>query len=339
MARVRGSRRTNLALSVLLPSALATGGLAFAIGAAWVGGIAIAHCVIGIALIALSPWKLEISRRGVRRRGASSWPSLVLGGLLVVVTATGFGHATGALRTLGGVTAMQVHVGAALATVPFFAWHVAARRVRPRRTDASRRAVLRAGAVLGASTLGYGALEAVLGASSLPGSSRRFTGSFEQGSSDPSAMPVTQWLDDEPPTIDPDAWRLIVRGPAGVRMWTRDEVDTASTAVRATLDCTGGWFSTQVWDGVALAGLVRDVGSGRSIAVRSATGYARRFPFADASRVYLATRAGGVPLSVGHGLPARVIAPGRRGFWWVKWVTEVEVTDRPWWWQLPFPAT
>jgi DMSO/TMAO reductase YedYZ molybdopterin-dependent catalytic subunit len=53
----------------------------------------------------------------------------------------------------------------------------------------------------------------------------------------------------------------------------------------------------------------------------------------------LATHVGGAPLSAGHGAPARLVAPGRRGFWWVKWVTAIDVTDEPWWWQPPFPLT
>jgi DMSO/TMAO reductase YedYZ molybdopterin-dependent catalytic subunit len=77
----------------------------------------------------------------------------------------------------------------------------------------------------------------------------------------------------------------------------------------------------------------------RSIVVRSATGYARRYPIGDASRLLLATGVGGRPLSPGHGYPARIVAPGRRGFWWVKWVVSIEVSDRPWWLQPPFPVT
>ena len=34
---------------------------------------------------------------------------------------------------------------------------------------------------------------------------------------------------------------------------------------------------------------------------------------------------------------AEIGAPGRRGFWWVKWVVAVEVSDRPPWRQPPFP--
>ena len=35
--------------------------------------------------------------------------------------------------------------------------------------------------------------------------------------------------------------------------------------------------------------------------------------------------------------PARIVAPGRRGFWWVKWISEIAVSSVPWWWQPPFP--
>jgi DMSO/TMAO reductase YedYZ molybdopterin-dependent catalytic subunit len=53
----------------------------------------------------------------------------------------------------------------------------------------------------------------------------------------------------------------------------------------------------------------------------------------------VATHVGGEPLSAGHGAPARLVAPGRRGFWWVKWIMAIDVDNEPWWWQPPFPLT
>jgi DMSO/TMAO reductase YedYZ molybdopterin-dependent catalytic subunit len=232
---------------------------------------------------------------------------------------------------------MQIHVGAALMAIPLAIWHVVARRVRPRRTDISRRNLLRAGTVVGGSTLAYLAIEGALAPALLPGGSRRFTGSFENGSFHPEDMPVTQWFNDVVPQIDGDAWRLVVR--AGTqRVVTRDELSNFQDTVRATIDCTGGWYAHQDWTGVRLDRLL-DGGTGNSVLVVSATGYSRRFPLADAPSLLLATRVGGRALSAGHGFPARLVAPGRRGFWWVKWVTRVEVDDRPWWLQLPFPVT
>ena len=77
---------------------------------------------------------------------------------------------------------------------------------------------------------------------------------------------------------------------------------------------------------------------GASIRVVSHSGYDRRFPIDQAVSLLLATRFGDQPLDAGHGFPARLVAPGRRGFWWVKWVTAIEVDDLPHWWQSPFPT-
>ncbi|MDP9405670.1 MAG: molybdopterin-dependent oxidoreductase, partial [Actinomycetota bacterium] len=107
--------------------------------------------------------------------------------------------------------------------------------------------------------------------------------------------------------------------------------------LRATLDCTGGWYAAQDWSGARLDRLLGDPGDARSIVVRSVTGYTRRFPVRDRTRLLVATGAAGAPLSPGHGFPARLVAPGRRGFWWVKWVESVTYDPRPWWLQPPFP--
>ena len=61
---------------------------------------------------------------------------------------------------------------------------------------------------------------------------------------------------------------------------------------------------------------------------RSVTGYRWSLPVEEARDALLATHVDGERLSHGHGFPARLVAPGRRGFQWVKWVTEVEVRER-----------
>jgi hypothetical protein len=334
--RLRAGRGTNLALLVLLVGALVTGGFAFAIGGAWAFWALAAHGAVGLALVLLAPWKSVISARGLRKARPGIPASMLLAVLIVLTVASGVGHAVG-LWT--GELAMQVHVGAALLSIPFAIWHVVARPVRPRPSDLSRRSLLRAGAVVGGGIVAFGTVEGLMQATGLPGSARRATGSYERGSFDPAAMPVTQWLDDVPPEIDPAEWRLIVRTSDGESAWSYEELAMFSDRVRATVDCTGGWFATQDWTGVRLDRLLGVDDAVRSFVVVSATGYGRRFPIADAPSMLVATRAGEQALSVGHGFPARLVAPGRRGFWWVKWIERIEASGTPWWWQSPFPLT
>ncbi|MYF26233.1 MAG: molybdopterin-dependent oxidoreductase, partial [Acidimicrobiia bacterium] len=175
--------------------------------------------------------------------------------------------------------------------------------------------------------------ESTLGGLGLPGGERRFTGSHERGSGNPAMMPVTQWFTDSVPSLD----RLQTE-VAGRVLGPDDLSSLPMETVEATLDCTGGWYSTQQWAGVRLDRLLGNV-DGESIHVRSVTGYERRFPARDAGRIWLAFEVGGQPLSAGHGYPARIVAPDRRGFWWVKWVDSVTVSNTPAWLQPPFPLT
>lgn len=332
-------RRTNLALLGLLAAALLTGALGYGIGSEWGRAAVIAHGVAGLGLLVLAPWKSVIARRGLRRRRPGSWASVALTVLAAIAVAFGILHATGIVVDLGPVTAMQIHVGAALLSIPLAVWHVLGRRVRPRRTDLSRRSLLRAGAVLGGAGLAYAGVEGIVRVARLRGEDRRFTGSYERGSGRPEDMPVTQWLDDSVPSVDPGSWRLEVASADRVRTWTYEEVAGFDDRVGATLDCTGGWYAEQVWEGAWMWRLLPEVGEARSVRIVSVTGYPRRFPAADLPRLLLATRVGGRPLDPGHGFPARLVAPGRRGFWWVKWVARVEASPVPWWWQWPFPVT
>jgi DMSO/TMAO reductase YedYZ molybdopterin-dependent catalytic subunit len=325
---IRWTRPVNVALLALFVIALATGVLAYAIGTDPASTLVVAvHGASGLGVILLAPAKAAIARHGLRRAGRGRAAlGLGLAALALLVVASGLLHAVGGFREYLGLLPMQLHVGAAVLAAALLAGHVAVHRrwgVLLRRTDLGRRLALRgAGLVVGAAALWLVA----------PGRPRRSTGSHDVGSGDPAAMPVTQWAFDPVPVIAPDSWRLAVGGR------TYDLAALAAlpqTTVSAVLDCTGGWYARQDWTGVALADL--GLPAGASVDVVSATGYWRRFGPAEAAGLLLATHAGGRPLGVGHGAPARLVAPGRRGFWWVKWVVSVQAAGGPGWLQPPFP--
>jgi DMSO/TMAO reductase YedYZ molybdopterin-dependent catalytic subunit len=339
ITRSPSARVTNLTLLAVLLLAFATGIGAVATGTPRGRWVVIAHGIAGIAVILLIPWKSRVVRRGLRRERSSRWVSLLLAALVIVTVAAGLGYGTGLMRSIAGQYGMWVHVAAALTLAPLLLWHVFARRTRPRRTDLSRRALLRAG-LLGSAAAGlYVATDWAVRLTDLPGARRRFTGSHEIGSFDPATMPSTIWLNDTTPTIDPDRWRLTVADMEGSYQLTLSEMSAYTTQLRATLDCTSGWYAHQDWTGVPVSALIRDTRGASSLLVHSVTGYWIRFPAGDIDELLLATSVGGMPLAARHGFPLRLVAPSRRGFWWVKWVDRIELQATPAWWQPPFPLT
>lgn len=328
-------RRTNLGLLVALVVAMGTGVGAFAVGTPAGRAVVVAHGVAGLAVVVLAPWKQRIVRRGLRRRRRDAWLGLSLLASVVVTVVSGLAHAAG-VGAVAGLTTMQVHVGAAVVAAVSLLGHVLARPVRPRGADLGRRALVR-GAAAGVAAGGAWALaEGTYALAGVP--DRRFTGSHERGTDDPTAMPVTQWFTDVVPAVDPATWAVTLDAGQGVvRRRTLPELRAVPLRERrAVLDCTGGWFAAQTWRGVTLGDLL-PAAVGRRVVVTSVTGYARAFPTAMLADLLLALDVAGVPLSAGHGAPARLVVPGRRGFWWVKWVTSVAVDDQPPWAQPPFP--
>ena len=328
----QGGRRVDLALGGLVLLAGLTGVAANTIGVNWPIDLIQVHAAAALAVLLLAPWKVVIARRGLRRplRGRSVKAlSLTFAGLVLLTVATGLIHSTGHLERLGPLTLMQIHVGAAVAALVALAGHFATHAVRPRRADADRRAVLRLAG------LGAGAAAVTALWDTGPATARRFTGSV------PRDRPlVTSWFNDGVRDVDPGPWRL----RAGTAVLDLAAVlNLPHERFTAVLDCTSGWCSEQEWDGVRLSVLLATAGvpldGRRSVEVRSVTGYARWFGVPALDRVWLVTGMGGRALPPGHGYPARIVAPGRRGFWWVKWVSEIRPSDRPAWAQSVFPLS
>ena len=322
-------RLTNLALATLLLLALITGLLSFSAGTDWFIHPSVFHGIAALAILLLAPWKSVVVKSGLARpRPGRVW-SIVFLLVVLIAIASGLFHSADLAGSVGGLTIMQIHVGSAVIALILGVSHYRRHPQRVRASDASRRGFLRLAVMAGAATLGW------LGWEEAAAAKRRFTGSHEVGSFDPTGFPVTSWINDVPPEIDHNTWRVEVDGASYSLLQLAAMFDRE---FEATIDCTGGWYSRQTWTGVRLDRLV-EPREWRSIEVVSATGYSRRFPIRDLDRLWLAVGSRGEPLSVGHGFPARIVAPGRRGFWWVKWVVAIHPSMTPWWVQSPFPLT
>ncbi|HEX6286802.1 MAG TPA: molybdopterin-dependent oxidoreductase [Acidimicrobiia bacterium] len=322
-------RRTNLALLWCTVLAVVTGVGAFLVGTPNGAWIVVAHGVVALGVVILAPWKTMIASRGMERQRSGRAFSLLLTMAIVGVLVSGFALITG-VRFVGPLTTMQVHVGLGLGAIVGTLVHLGQRPTPHRRADLDRRNLLRTGGLMAGAGALWLLIESTLDLAHLPGGARRFTGSHEI--TDPNAIPATQWINDRVQHLERTSH--VVR--IAERTLKTSDLD-GTDEIEATLDCTGGWFTTQTWSGTRLDQLL-DVTTGHSVVVRSTTGYWRRFPIEHASRLLLATRLAGELLPDGNGGPVRLVAPGRRGYWWVKWVEAVEVDDRPPWWQPPLPV-
>jgi DMSO/TMAO reductase YedYZ molybdopterin-dependent catalytic subunit len=335
----------NIALLVLLVLQLATGFWGLTNGAAGSFWVLWLHGAGGYAVGVLLFWKGGIIAAVLRRRrrwSLSRTVFLVLLLILLAILASGLIWTSAGPLYLAGFSLMTIHAALALVLTALLAWHTVAERFIFRLPQArDRRAFLR---LLGLSLAGAAIWSAGRSAKAwlqLPAAVRRFTGSYETGSLSGN-FPVVAWLFDDPAPVDPLGWQLSVEGLVArpLSLSYPQVLNLSQDTLQATLDCTGGWYSLQAWQGLSLARLLDMAGaspSAQTVTVEAITGYYRRFTLALARNFLLATHVAGQPLPHGHGYPIRLVAPGQRGFNWVKWVARVRVDDTSYLWQPPLP--
>lgn len=329
-------RFVNSALFVLL-IILGVSGVIMLYGA-WQPWIFDLHRVAGFALIALLPWKALTIYRSLRRGMDKTLDRTVVLILSIILA-----HFIALILSLSIMWTLRIgpyssltqtliawHWILGLAIFPLIALHAWRRWPRPRKQDlASRRAFLKMGA-LAAAGLAGGRLADRLGYSQATDDSpRRFTGSRRFGAFTGNDFPVTG---ERPVRVDPDQWRLILHSPASdpLTLTYDDLLGRSPQTVTATIDCTNGWYSIQEWTGVPLRDLLEEAGlpaNATGVRLTSVTGYNHTYPLAEARTILLATHVGDDALSTSHGYPLRAVVPGRRGWFWVKWLRRVHILD------------
>jgi DMSO/TMAO reductase YedYZ molybdopterin-dependent catalytic subunit len=137
-----------------------------------------------------------------------------------------------------------------------------------------------------------------------------------------------------PQYVDPKTYRLKITGKVGKPVTlTYDEVKALPRVKKlVTLNCVEGWSVDILWEGVLLKDLLAEAGydeNAKVVIFRAADGYSSSLPldYIVDRNIIFADTVNGVALPPERGFPFQVVAEDRFGYKWVKWVTEIEVSN------------
>jgi DMSO/TMAO reductase YedYZ molybdopterin-dependent catalytic subunit len=137
-----------------------------------------------------------------------------------------------------------------------------------------------------------------------------------------------------PQQVDLGSYRLSVTGLVQEpRNYTYDEVlEKPAYEKVVTLDCVEGWSVTILWEGVMVRDLLADarvLPGAQAVIFHAADGYTTSLPldYINQNEILLAYRMNGLELPAERGFPFQLVAQSKWGYKWIKWVTEIELSD------------
>ncbi|SFK58906.1 DMSO/TMAO reductase YedYZ, molybdopterin-dependent catalytic subunit [Halogranum rubrum] len=140
------------------------------------------------------------------------------------------------------------------------------------------------------------------------------------------------------PEVDASEWTLTVTGAVdeevtyGYEDITSMEPEHRFVSLRCVGEALNGKkLDNALWTGVRIMDLVEPAGlpEGCCVMFRAADGFYEEFPLSALRDGFLAYGMNGEALPRGHGYPARALIPGHWGEINVKWLTEIEILERP----------
>ena len=134
--------------------------------------------------------------------------------------------------------------------------------------------------------------------------------------------------------IDKDAYRLRIDGmverPANLTYYQITNYPPVSRVV--TLNCVEGWSFTAKWTGVPLKTIFEDTGIRENVTTvifYSADGYSTShdLDYLIDKNIMLAYRINDIILPPERGFPLQLVAEGKYGYKWAKWIDHIELVN------------
>lgn len=136
-----------------------------------------------------------------------------------------------------------------------------------------------------------------------------------------------------PPEIDMKKYRLKITGNVDTNLTlTYDEIIDSYPRFKkvSRLKCVEDWSAEILWEGLRLIDLLKTSGikpESRRVIFHCADDYTTSLSldYLEENKIILADRANGVKLPDSLGFPFQLIAEGKWGYKWAKWIEEIEV--------------
>ena len=136
-------------------------------------------------------------------------------------------------------------------------------------------------------------------------------------------------------SIDNESYRLVVTGLVNNEMeYTYDDVINNHQLFEkvVTLHCVEGWDVTILWEGVLVKDLIEEAGvdsRAKVVIFYAYDGYSTSLPldYVVDNDILMAYKMNDVVLPPERGFPFQLVAESKLGYKWIKWVTEIELSD------------
>jgi DMSO/TMAO reductase YedYZ molybdopterin-dependent catalytic subunit len=138
-----------------------------------------------------------------------------------------------------------------------------------------------------------------------------------------------------PQYVDIEGYQLQVSGLVDKpESYTYDEITGENHIYKkiVTLNCVEGWSATILWEGVLVKDLIARSGplaNAEVVIFHAYDGYTTSLPLAYIAdkNIMLAHKMNEISLPQERGFPFQLVAESKWGYKWIKWVTEIELSD------------